>query len=38
MFYVILLIAILASVAATLYFFIRSNELSSQLRQAAEAW
>jgi T5orf172 domain/Domain of unknown function (DUF4041) len=38
MFYVVLLIVILASVAAALYFFIRSNELSSQLRQAVEAW
>ena len=28
----------LALTAAALFFFIRSNELSSQLRQVAEAW
>jgi hypothetical protein len=38
MLYVIFLLVILALMAAALYFFIRSNELSSQLRQAAEAW
>ena len=38
MLYAIFLFVILALLAAALYFFIRSNELSSQLRQAAEAW
>jgi T5orf172 domain/Domain of unknown function (DUF4041) len=38
MFYVIVLFVILALMAAALYFFIRSNELSSQLRQAADTW
>ena len=38
MFYVILLLTILALMAAALFFFIRSNELRSQFRQAAEAW
>jgi hypothetical protein len=38
MFYLILLLLSLALAAAALFFLIRSNELSSQLRQAAEAW
>ena len=38
MFYFILFLLSLALTAAALFFFIRSNELSSQLRQAAEAW
>ena len=38
MFYIILLLLSLALTAAALFFFIRSTELSSQLRQAVEAW
>ena len=38
MFYFILLLLSLALMAAALFFFLRSNELSSQLRQEAEAW
>jgi hypothetical protein len=38
MFYFILLQIFLALTGAALFFFIRSNELGSQLRQAAEAW
>jgi T5orf172 domain/Domain of unknown function (DUF4041) len=38
MFYLILLVVFLALTAAALFFSIRSSELSSRLRQAAEAW
>ena len=38
MFYFFLFLLFLALTAAALFFFIRSNELSSQLRQVAEAW
>jgi DNA-binding phage protein len=38
MFYVVLVLVMLGLIAAALYFFIRSNELSTQLRQATEEW
>jgi F0F1-type ATP synthase membrane subunit b/b' len=38
MFYFLLLLFSAALTGAALYFFFRSNELHSQLRQAAEAW
>jgi F0F1-type ATP synthase membrane subunit b/b' len=38
MFYLILFLFFLALTATALFFFIRSNELGSKLRQAAEAW
>ena len=38
MFYIVLLLFASALTAAALFFFLRSNELSSQMRQAAEAW
>jgi hypothetical protein len=38
MFYFILLLLSLALTAAAIFFFIRSNELRSELRQVAEAW
>jgi hypothetical protein len=38
MFYFVLLLLSLTLTAAALFFFIRSNELSSRLRQAAEEW
>ena len=38
MFYFVLLVLFLVLTAAALFFLIRSNELSSQLRQAMEAW
>jgi F0F1-type ATP synthase membrane subunit b/b' len=38
LFYLILFVLSLAATAAALFFFIRSSELSSQLRDAAEAW
>jgi T5orf172 domain/Domain of unknown function (DUF4041) len=38
MFYAILAIACLGSFAAALFYFLRSNELSAQLRQSGEAW
>jgi F0F1-type ATP synthase membrane subunit b/b' len=38
MFYFILFLLFLALTAAALFFFIRSNELSAELRQVAEAW
>jgi hypothetical protein len=38
MFYFVFLLLSLALTAAAIFFFIRSGELSSQLRRAAEAW
>jgi F0F1-type ATP synthase membrane subunit b/b' len=38
MFYFVLFLLFLALTAAALIFFIRSNELSSELRQVAETW
>ncbi len=38
MFYLCLFLVFLALSAAAIFFFIRSNELSSQLRQVEEAW
>jgi F0F1-type ATP synthase membrane subunit b/b' len=38
MFYVILVLVILGLMAAALYFFFRCDELSSQLRHAADSW
>jgi hypothetical protein len=38
MFYLVLFVLSLAATAAALFFFIRSSELSSHLRDAAEAW
>jgi hypothetical protein len=38
MFYIFLLLLFLALMGAALFCFIRSSELSSQLRQAAETW
>jgi hypothetical protein len=38
MFYILLLLFSSALTGAALYFYLRSNELNSQLHQAAEAW
>ncbi len=38
MFYFVLLLLVLALTGATLFFFIRSSELDSRLRQAEEEW
>ena len=38
MLYVFLFLLCFALLAAALFYFFRSNELHSQLRQAAEAW
>jgi cell division septum initiation protein DivIVA len=38
MLYAIVIVICIGLIAAALFFFIRSNELSSQLRAAAEAW
>jgi C4-dicarboxylate-specific signal transduction histidine kinase len=38
MFYVILVLLCFALLAVALFYFLRSNELNSQLRQASEAW
>ena len=38
MFYVVLFLLFFALTGAALFYFFRSNELNSQLRQASEAW